>query len=413
MNQIILNKTLIENNKVTYLYSIEGNWNKYFTSKRTYTVEYDKDLSTVPISICNIQFVANILPLTWLFDAKLIIKDLDKSFFDSIKNIKKGYEEMYQQLKLKGKIEVKTLTENNYEPKDKVGAFFSGGLDAMSTIASHYEEKPLLINIQGSDLNLKYKNTINKVKKYLTESANNLDLDITFIKSEFRQVINERKVNKYLAPNVHDNYWHGFQHGIAIISHAAVISYYLKLKTIYIASSFTKEDNIPCASAPTIDNNVKLSSTKVKHDGYEFDRSDKSQNIANFIEKYQKPVKLRVCLDDYRVDNCGHCEKCYRTILGFASVDIDPNDVGFKLNYNDYKNMENNIKNKLFIQFPAFWQKIQKSFIAHPKLKEDEKLSWIYDYNFENVNKNKMKYIYKIYYAIIKRINRLKTIIFK
>ena len=39
--------------------------------------------------------------------------------------------------------------------------------------------------------------------------------------------------------------------------HAAPLAFNLKLKTVYIASSYTKDDDVTCASSPTIDNNVE------------------------------------------------------------------------------------------------------------------------------------------------------------
>lgn len=407
MNKIVLKETNLSENIIEYKYEIEGDIAKYFTAKRSYKIKYTESIADVPKSICNIQFVSNILPLVWIFDAELYLDELDYNYNESIDEFKNGYIKMYDYLDLKGKIYINKIIKNEYKLSSKVGAFFSGGLDATSTVVSHYEEKPLLINIQGSDVNLKYKNVSQNVKKYLKNVADNLELDITFIESEFRTLINERAINNYIEPIVKDNYWHGFQHGIGIISHAAPIAYVYGLNTVYIASSFTKDEHVPCASDPTIDNHVKLSLTNVIHDGFEYDRNDKSENIAKFIEKYNKPVKLRVCLDDYRVDNCMHCEKCYRTILGFASKGYDPNIAGFKLTDKDYKDIEHDIKNRVLIQFIPYWKNIQKSFLEHPELKENPRYTWIYEYDFDKVNNSKKKYIYKTYNAILKRIKRL------
>lgn len=407
MNKIVLKETNLSENVIEYKYEIQGNFTKYFTSKRSYKIKYTESIVNVPKSICNIQFVSNILPLVWIFDAELYLDELDYNYNESIDEFKNGYIKMYNYLDLKGKIYINKIIKNEYKLSSKVGAFFSGGLDATSTVVSHYEEKPLLINIQGSDVNLKYKNVSQNVKKYLKNVADNLELNITFIESEFRTLINERVINKYIKKLVHDNYWHGFQHGIAIISHAAPISYLYGLEKVYIASSFSEKNHAPCASDPTIDNFVKLSLTKVIHDGYNFDRIDKSKNVADFINKYNKKINIRVCLDDYRVDNCCKCEKCYRTIFNVAANGYDPSIIGFDLSEKDYKNIEYAIKNKIFVQYPILWKDIQKSFLEHPELRKDPRYTWIYEYDFDKVNNSKKKYIYKIYNAILKRIKRL------
>lgn len=411
MNTIILNATKLGSHSITYHYSINGEWVRFFTHRRQYTITYDQDIANVPLSICNIHFVANILPLAWLCDATVKVRELDAAFLQSIPNIKKGYSNMYPQANFSGNLIVDNPEVNTYHNTEKVAAFFSGGLDAMSTVASHYGEHPLLINIQGSDINLHYKKIVAAVKKYLTGMAKDLNLPITFINSGFRKVINEKRATKYIKPLLHDNYWHALQHGIAIISHAAPIAYLKKLKTVYIASSFSKRNHAPCASDPTIDNQVKLANTNISHDGYEYDRIDKSRVITEFIKKYDKPLQLRVCLDDYRVENCQHCEKCYRTIFDFAANGCDPELVGFSLSSHDYNNAKRAIQNKIFIQYPLLWQDIQKAFQEHPDLKKDMRYAWIYDYNFDTVNHRKRKYLYKVFYAIRKRFRKVLRLI--
>lgn len=411
MNTITLNTTEITQRSITYHYSVSGEWSRFFTSQREYSVAYDQDISSVPLSICNIHFVANILPLAWLCNATVKVKELDQDFMNSITNIKKGYINMYPQVNFSGNLTAETTNNNTTPSSNNVAAFFSGGLDAMSTVASHYDEHPLLINIQGSDINLRYNKIVATVKERLQDMAKELNLEITFINSGFRKVINEKRATKYIKPLVHDNYWHAFQHGIAIISHAAPLAYLRRLKVIYIASSFSRRNHAPCASDPTIDNQVRLSSTKIVHDGYDYDRIDKSRIIAAFLKKHNKSLHLRVCLDDYRVENCQHCEKCYRTIFDFAANGCDPQSVGFQLTAHDYHDAEKAIKNKIFIQYPLLWQDIQKAFQKHPEFKNDSRYKWIYDYDFTKVNQHKTKYLYKLFYAARKRYRKLLRLI--
>ena len=412
MNRIILNKIDVKQNKVTYNYSIEGSIKKFFRNKNKYTINYEYDISKVPNGILAIPFVANVLPMIWLFDAQLYIESLDINFYKSIAEIKKSYVNMYPQLDFKGEVIVKSK-EKNYYQGEKKGLFFSGGLDATSTLITHYDEKPLLINIQGSDLSTYYKKVLRNVKSYLTNVANSFDLDITFIKSEFRTIIKEKSVTKHFYSLVKDNYWHGFQHGIAIISHAAPIAYIEKLDLIYIAASYTKESLVPCASDPTIDNKVIMANTKIFHDGFELDRNGKSQNVINFINKTNKKIKLRVCYEDYRVDNCCSCEKCYRTIMNFCAKDFDVKKIGFNLNENNFKKMEKDIKNRIIFTTSdkAYWSTIKKEFDLHPNLKNDSRFSWIYDLDLDSINDNKMKKIKTTLYKNVRRVKKVLILI--
>lgn len=411
-NEIELVSTEINNEKVTYNFKVKGEIKKYF-KKEKYSMKYDLELNEIPKGIMNIPFVLNVIPIVWLFNADLKIKELDEDFYDSIEKIKKGYIDMYPMLEFNGKIKVKNIEKNNYEPDgEKCGMFFSGGLDATSTLATHYSENPLLINIQGADVSLLYRKVLKKLKQYFINEAQNYDLKITFVKSGFRTIIKEKKITKFFYEKIKDNYWHAFQHGIAIIGHAAPVAYKYKLKKVYIASSFTKGDNVKCASDPTIDNKVKLSKTIVIHDGYEYNRQDKSENIYNFLKKENKKINLRVCIEDYRVSNCCHCEKCYRTILGFASKGYDPSIVGFKLKDTDYKRIERDIKNNITIEFISLWLKIQAEFRLHPELEKDSRFEWIYNTDLEKVNKKRTKKIKKVFRKYIRRIKKIVVLIF-
>lgn len=89
MNKIVLKETNLSENVIEYKYEIEGDIAKYFTSKRSYKIKYTESIADVPKSICNIQFVSNILPLVWIFDAELYLDELDYNYNESIDEFKK------------------------------------------------------------------------------------------------------------------------------------------------------------------------------------------------------------------------------------------------------------------------------------------------------------------------------------
>lgn len=412
MNTLVLDNLSIYKNKITYSFSLEGEWKRYFKNRRNYELIYDFDLKGLPNSIASIPFVLNMMPMVWLFDAEFYVEELDENLMMSLKEIKKSYENMYPYLSFKGKLTAKNIEKNRYIGQ-RAGLFFSGGLDAVSTLASHYSENPLLINIQGSDLSLNYVKALKGVRSMLSGVAESLDLDITFIKSGFRRIIDEKKVTAKFYSQTKDNYWHGFQHGIAIIGHAAPIAYLKKLKMIYIAASYTEESWVPCASEPTIDNKVLLASTTIFHDGYEYDRNAKSENVINFINKTKKKIALRVCYEDYRITNCCRCEKCYRTSMNFIAKGFDIEKIGFKLNNKDFKKMEYALKNRIIFtrSDSAYWTTIQNEFLKHPELKNDERLRWIYSLDIKNINNNWKKKPLSFVHKYLRRVKKVCVLI--
>ena len=109
MNKFVVKDVIIHENKIKYNYEIIGPWKKYFDSKKEFKIEYTIDISRVPVSICIIPLITDILPISWIFDAEIILEEIDKNFYESIKEFKKGFINMYPTVKFLGKIKTKKL----------------------------------------------------------------------------------------------------------------------------------------------------------------------------------------------------------------------------------------------------------------------------------------------------------------
>lgn len=407
MNKFIVEKIIKKDKSIIYKYSVIGKWKKYFDLKKVFQINYDFDIEKIPESICVIPLITNILPIVWIFNATLEINEIDKDFFYSIPEFKKGFINMYPQINFKGDIKIKKVIENEYEITNNVGQFFSGGVDAFSTLVTHIDEKPLLINLQGSDIDLNNNVVIDNIKKDIEDTAEKLNLNTTFVKSTFKNIIRQKKATLYTEKIVNDGYWHAFQHGLAIIGHGAPIAYYFKLKKIYIAATFTEKIHVPCASDPSIDNYVRLSKTSIFHDGYNLDRQEKIKNIIHYASNTSQDLKLRVCLDENSANNCCHCEKCYRTIYEIIVNDYDPHKLGFFYDDTLFKRVKKDFNNKIVLGHLIHWTRIQKTFLSKKeKYENDDRFNWILNYNF-STKMNFRKFICKIYYAIIKRIKKI------
>ena len=180
-----------------------------------------------------------------------------------------------------------------------------------------------------------------------------------------------------------------FQHGIGLIGHAAPLAYLFNIDNLYIASSYTIKDKgkVTCASDPTIDNYVKFSDCHVIHDGYEYGRQEKIANICTYRKKIDKDIKLRVCWISDSGENCNHCEKCIRTILGIVAEDENPVNYGFNP---DYKYIKKYVEKKCYfnpIIYPI-WQSMLIRFNENKdKLIDNENIQWIYNIDLDKLNK--------------------------
>ncbi|MHB8131492.1 MAG: hypothetical protein ACYDEX_21125, partial [Mobilitalea sp.] len=295
MDKIVIKDVVVIANRLECTYTVEGEWKKYFESTDSFFAEYSKQIDRVPKSIAIIPFLCNILPVAWIFDAEIILEDIDKDFFESIEEFKRGYVNMYPGLSFKGRITPKKVVDNRQEDLNKTAAFFSGGVDAYNTLISHIDEEPILVTLWGADIAFENKEGWNLVDNYIRSIAENSKLDYISIKTSFRRFLNEGALSEYVIKRTGNSWWYGYQHGIGLIGHVAPLAYQYKIKTTYIASSLTMEDNTTCASDPTIDNFVKFCGNQVIHDGYEYSRQHKVNRIGEYVKRTQTPIQLRVC----------------------------------------------------------------------------------------------------------------------
>lgn len=390
MNRIVLEKVECEEKRIVYRYAITGEWKKYFNIQEEFFIEYSESIDGAPESISVIPLLVNILPMAWVHDAEIVVKEVDKDFYEHISDIKRGYIDMFPRIEFRGKLSAEQIVDNSYTPTEHTAAFFSGGVDAFSTLISHIEEKPTLITLNGSDIQLGNSEGWEKVYNHAVTSAQEFGCKNLFITSAFRKFLNEGQLTKSIYSRSGENWWHGFQHGIGLIGHAAPYAYLHKLKTVYIASSFTVEEKgiVTCASDPTIDSHVRVASCQTVHDGYEFTRQAKIHRICEYKKKTGKKIPLRVCWQSSGGGNCCSCEKCYRTIVGIAVENQEPHEYGFLFDDGLYKKIEIEIKQNIFfdtIFLRKYWLELQETFRQNSaSSQKKEQLEWILTVDFAN-----------------------------
>ncbi len=411
MNRIIIEDIRVIANRLECSYTIDGEWKKYFQSTNTFFVEYSKNIDTVPQSIAIIPFLCNILPVAWIFDGEVFLEDIDKDFFESIEEFKQGFINMYPGLTFKGRITPMKVTDNRQEAFDKTATFFSGGVDAYNTLLSHIDETPMLITLWGADISLEDQAGWKKVDHYIGSIASNNNLDYLSIKTSFRRFLDEGALSEYVALRTGNHWWYGFQHGIGIIGHAAPAAYQAKIKTIYIASSLTKEDNSTCASDPSIDNFVRFCGSQVIHDGFEYSRQDKVNRISEYVRRTKTPVQLRVCWESEGGSNCCHCEKCHLTILCLLAGKNDPREYGFHYADEELAGMMKDFRREIHFSHPScivLYKIIQAELRRNYEINQvDPSLRWYYKIDMEKELSLQKRLLYRFERKLKKYIYRL------
>ena len=329
MEEIVLQHIHKNGNSILFDFSVTSGLADYFSGK-PFVMEYPENIESVPNAIAAIPFVSNILPIIWLTDSVLCLKELDKAFYDCIPNVRGGFEQMFPESTFAGEILVDSIVECDIVASGGSAAFFSGGLDAVHTLVRHLEEKPALISIWGADIRFENLDGWEAVHKGIAEYAEKYNLPDVMIRSSFRDFDNEGLLHKTFSAQLKDGWWHGVKHGIGLLGYAAPYAYLHGISTVYIASSNCPADGpVRCSSNPLTDNHVRFVQARVVHDGFECSRQDKVREVEAYVRHTGDQVSLHVCWESQSGSNCCHCEKCYRTMVGLVAEGADPVDYGF------------------------------------------------------------------------------------
>ena len=379
-----------ERNTIHYDYVVRGPWAEAFNidgiqgwfaqaseGEYKFFIQYDESIEDVPDSIAAIPFVCNILPILWLYDAELEIDELDLDFFNSLSQVREAYQDMYPNETFAGRVVPRKVVLNtpNQSSKNSL-VFFSGGVDAHYTLLKTLEQKPILATIWGSDLYFKDKVEWEITREKLQSTAAHFNLPYITIKSSFRFFLNYELLNEKFASRNNGNWWHGFQHGIGIISHAAPLAWTRGLSMTYISSSYSPADGVvKCASYPTIDEGLAFAGCSVSHFGFYKTRQQKVASICQQGEAKNLPLGLRVCWESRKNENCVQCEKCLRTFFAVMAEGYSPEKFGFRCNEAVYLKIIELLDNKKIVP-NKFWTEIcdklsrQDSHLQLPHVKK-------------------------------------------
>ena len=384
-----LNNIVVKKNVILYEYTYDKEASVFFNKASSFFIEYSdkEDFSNVPESVLAVPFVANLLPLSWIFDICLSIDEIDKCFMDSIPLMKQGYQSIFKDVTLGGNLAVENIKYNNYKPSERSVCLFSGGVDATFTFLRHRTENIVLANVWGVDIELDDLLGHLEMESYFNQIADSFNKEYMCIKSSVRtflNFLNESYLNDIGFKKIQDYWWHGAQHSIGMLSLLSPYNYVYRIKTNYIASSFTgKEYNqgVRCISYPVVDSQMKMASTNCYHDGFETSRIGKIEYICKIRKKDNLKLDIKVCFNYSNGKNCSSCEKCMRTIAALLVYDNSVEEYGFSKKCDDTKQLRAFLDTHEIGIFR--WIPIQEAYQKYPV---NRKLKWLMHYKFNNLS---------------------------
>lgn len=334
MNKFEITGIYVRGKRIEYDYVITGEWKKYFDESVRFWVEYDQDISGIPLGLAAIPLISNVIVLASIFHAKIITPVVDQAFYEAVPEFMKGFADMYPNIDFRYQGVIESLkTEKFYREglESNTLLYFSGGVDAYTSLIRHEKENLILLTVCGADTWYSNQKGFDEIMRKNTEIAALHGLRLVSCISTLRKFINEKEIYRYINPLINDNFWHGFQHGVGMFGLAAGYVYLCGVSRIYFASSYSAKDENKtcCASDPTIDDFVRIGHARIVHDGYEMSRQDKVAQICEYSKREGKKIKLRVCYRSAEGKNCCECEKCIRTMFGILVEGYDPTEFGF------------------------------------------------------------------------------------
>jgi len=392
--------------RLSYSKSIE----KYFLSN-IFWVKYDENIEDVDESVLTIPVIANTILPAWATGSDVYAKELDKTFLESLGKVKSVLEKWYPKLSFSTKINVERIV-SNYFNKKGYGLLFSGGVDSASSYIRHKDKNPKLIMICTPDFRLN-DNVWIRIKKQYQDFAKKEGTEIAFIESNMNELTNINLLQAKFGGFLTDlSWWGGIQHGIVLLGLCPPITV-KNIRTLFIASTFTKEFKYPWGSHPLIDNKISWADVKVVHDGYHLDRQEKIRIIKNHWLRNHKQYPLRVCWENVAQFNCSKCEKCWRTMIGLIMEDIDPKILGFHVEDNFFQSVKSSLAEKqlhLTDSDVYFWQTLQKHIndntTMHNLYNSRAFFEWFKTFeikpNMKKTTWNLTRFLWIIYYSLPK-----------
>lgn len=196
--------------------------------------------------------------------------------------------------------------EKKASNNDRVGSFFTGGVDSFYTFLKNKEEITDLIFVHGYDVNLKDISLRERISESLNKVAAHFNKNLIEIETNLRTLLN---------PFVS---WPLLAHGAALAAVGHLLSE--DFKRIYIAATHTFDNVFPWGSNPVLDPLWSSEKLQFIHDGCEADRIEK----IKFISEYDFALEnLRVCYENRGgAYNCCECYKCLRTMISLEVIGI-------------------------------------------------------------------------------------------
>jgi hypothetical protein len=326
-----------------------------FFRKKSFFVEYDRDVSRAPAGVQAVPFAAAMTPVAWAAGARVAMGPLDRSYLSSLNRCGDYFR---SRVGRRWSFEscVEAVPVEHPDPASGAGMLFSSGLDSLATYARHEAERPELFTIFGADIPLAHVSFIEMCKKRLDAFARERGTAVRYVHTDVRETIDEERLRRY------SQNWYGeVSHGLLMTGLVAPAAFG-SVRTLYVAGCSHRAVNA-CGSDADLLDRVRWAGAGVKSDGHGLSRVEK---IARFLkDREDLHASLRVCWMQFESLNCGRCEKCLRTICELLANNVDPGRCNFTVDGRTLPALRQSIEKGYYLFFNNestldFWRALQQ-----------------------------------------------------
>jgi hypothetical protein len=181
---------------------------------------------------------------------------------------------------------------------DRIGAFFSCGVDSFYTALTHQAEITDLIFVHGFDFPLDDAAARSRASRAARDAARELGKNLIEVETDYR-----RHLDRYLR-------W-VLLHGSALAAVALLLQD--QLDKVFVGSTHSYRQLLPVGSHPLLDPLWSTERLQIVHDGAHSGRPGK---IARLAESKVAMRHLRICWrNEVGAYNCGRCVECVQAMV--------------------------------------------------------------------------------------------------
>lgn len=297
----------------------------------SFVAEYDTIIEGCPDSVLAVPPIVSVAPIAWATKTDLSLPAVDSMFYESLRNVKAGYAELYPSVFDPGELRIvpDQVVETPTPDVSRPMVLFSGGVDSTAVAIDVLDREPALFTIHGSDLRLENERGWQNVREQVESFARSQDLPSHVTRSNFRKMVRYPFLDREFREDLGRRWWGAVQYGTAIPALSAPVAYEHGYSPVLQGSGYTEDPTYPTAQPVYVDE-LEWVGTTVRVADADVSRQEKIARIADAV-RVGNELTVRSCFESESGHNCSECKKCWRTVVGLILEGMDPNEVGYRV----------------------------------------------------------------------------------